>query len=705
MGRFINRKKDPSKNDKSLFDYGMNLVDDGRARRKIHEAQWYEDIATYCGDLWSEFDVTLNKLTEPARPKDRVRLPVNLAQPMVRTEYSKLLKNRPMTDCLARSDTRADLNSAKVGDSVLNNYVEFELQMGRVRRQMLQWVLICGMGGIFVDLDPSALGDQEVLIAPDGSPVTDPQMINAIKRHYRDRKKAPKTAPMPLGELRNVALSPFQLIYDFSKLDFNQAKWCIVSEVFDVDEVYKRWGVEVDGDKNPKPGVMDRRLIEKWDITSKPIIEWSRGDTQRMVEIHRLFFEPGHRYFPDGLEMVFTDNELIEHTNFPWKHRWLPVGVAGHVPAPWSQHTMSVVRQVKPLILEISKTESQMIENRNLMGNPPWIEYIESQVQGAIVNRPGLRIRINYMPNVPEPHPVEMPEISQYIKDLIPILKEHVLEISGQSEVSQGKVPAGARAGVTIAYLQEEDDTKLGPTVLEYEECMERVSWLQLQTIAQEYDIPRTVRIYKPHGEPEVFDFMGTMLTGIAGVRVQAGSALPRSKAAKQQFVLDLWDRRLEQDPRKVRDMLELSQGEPDEWEKDVNQAERENRKMQLGQTVEVKEWHNHPAHHYQHRDYMKSPEYEELPPEIRQIFEDHDEAHSAAERQQQQEVMAQQALAGGGGPPAGPGQPPQNGGGGANGVTATPGPQQSPQPNGAPGTNPEPQDSSGQAVAFGQPQ
>lgn len=702
MGRFINRKKDPSKNDKSLFDWAMNLVEDGRARRKPSEGQWYENIATFCGDIWAEYDVTLDQLIEPTKLDHKVRLPVNLAQPMVRTEYSKLLKNRPIIDSLARSDVRADLNAARVGDSVLNNYVEFDLSMPKVRRRMLQWVLICGMGGIFVDHDPSALGDQEVLIAPDGSPVTDPQMIAAIQRHYRQKKKAPKTAAMPLGELRNVALSPFQLIYDFSKLDFSDAWWCVISEVFDVDEVYKRWGVEVEGEKNAKPGVLDRRAIERWDISTKPIIDWNRGDTQKMCEVHRLFVRPGHRYFPEGVEIIFTDNELIDHQNFPWKHNWLPAGVCGHVMAPWSQHTMSVVQQIKPIVLEISKTESQMIENRNLMGNPPWVEYVESQVQGEIENKPGLRLKINYMPNVPEPHPVEMPDLAQYFKDLIPILKDHVLEISGQSEVSQGKVPAGARAGVTIAYLQEEDDTKLGPTVLEYEECGERVAWLQLQTMAQEYDIPRTVRIHKPHSEPEVFDFMGTMLTGIAGVKVQAGSALPRSKAARQQFILDLWDRRLEQDPRKVRDMLDLSQGEPDEWEKDINQAERENRKMQLGQVVEVKEWMNHPAHHFQHRDFMKSPEYDELDPAIRKIYEDHDEAHSAKEREQQQAMMVQQQLAGQSG--GGPGAPPQSGGGGANGVTATPGPEQSPQPNGAT-PNAEPQASSGQAVAFGQPQ
>lgn len=682
-------KDDPTKGDDSkLHDWGLNLVEDTRDRRRAIEAQWWENIATFNGDLWTDFDVTLKKLVEPKKPDHKVRIPVNLAQSTIRTEYAKLLKNRPLVDCLARSNEQSDLNSAEVGDKLLYHYIEKQLHMPRYRRRMLQWVLICGLGGLFVDHDPMALGEaQSVLIGPDGQPVFDENMIEEAQAYWRSRKKAPKTVTIPQGELRHVALSPFQLMWDAAKLDYAEAWWCVVSEVFDVDDVYRRWGVEVDSQKDAQPGIIERRMLQQWDLTGK--MEYTQGETQRLVEVHRLFVRPGHRYFPDGLEMVFTTNELIEHTNFPYFHNMLPIGVCGHVPAPWSQNTQSVLPQIKPLVLELSKTFSQMIENRNMMGNPPWIEYRQNRIQGEIQNKPGARIEIDWMPNVPEPHPVEMPEVAQYIKELIPISKETILELSGQSEVSQGKVPAGARAGVTIAYLQEEDDTKLGPTVQEYEECMERVAWLDLQTIAEKYDAPRTIRIYRKHSEPEVFDFVGTMLDGVAGVVVQAGSALPRSKAAKQQFILDLFDRQIETDPRKVRQMLELDEGEPEEFERDLDKAERENRKIAAGQADQVKifEWENHAAHHYKHRQFMKSVDFENLPAPFQQALMAHDEEHSRFERQQAQQQMVLQALSGA----QGGGGAPSPGGGGANGVTAIPQPPFAGEsPNGQP-TNGQP--------------
>jgi hypothetical protein len=343
----------------------------------------------------------------------------------------------------------------------------------------------------------------------------------------------------------------------------------------------------------------------------------------------------------------------------------------GHIPMPTSQHPMSVLQAIKPVVLEISKTESQMIENRNLMSNPPWIEYRQNRVQGEIQNKPGMRLTIDWMPNVPEPHPIEMPDLPQYMKDLPGLLKEHVLEISGQGETSQGRVPAGARSGVAIAYLQEEDDTKLGPTVQEYEEMIERVAGQTLWCIAQYYDAPRTITIYRRHSEPEVFDFIGTMLAGVEGVQVQAGSALPRSKAAKQQYILDLWDRKLEQDPRKVREMLELDGGDPDEWEIAMQQAEREAMKLTKGEDPGVLEWYNHPAHHYVHRRFMISADFEELDPQIQQVWLKHDAEHSAAEAGQKQQQMVEQQLMGQMPDGSAANTPPP----GANGTNATPQP------------------------------
>lgn len=662
--------QDKPTTEEELHDWSRRLVEDGRARRRANEAQWWTNIATYNGDFWTEFNIRDKRLTEPPKPDHKVRIPINLAQPVIRTEYAKLVKNKPIVDCVARSNDKTDLNAADVGDKLLNNYCEQEFHLPRVRRRALMWVLLTGSGGVFTDYDDSLNGFIEVDVNEAGVPIIDERDATATRAFWHKKKQAPKKQRIPQGDLVVSAVSPFEVLWDYSKIFFDDARWCIVSQVMDVTEVERRWGVEVEREE-VTPGTIEQRLLAKFDLTNKLSME--APDAQDLCEVHRLFVRPNHPYFPDGAEIIFTNNKMIQISDtYPFQHAELPVAWMGHVPFPVSQYAGSILQQLRPVVLELSKTESQMIENRNLMANPPWMIPETAAVDEEIVNKPGLRITYRFMPNVPEPHPIEMPDMPNYVQNFIPVLREHILEISGQGETSQGRVPSGARSGVAIAYLQEEDDTKLGPTVQEFEEMIQIMAGQMLSVIAEKYDTPRTIQIYRKHSEPEVFDFEGSQLEGVATVIVQAGSALPRSKAAKQQYILDLWDRGLEQDPRKVREMLELSQGDPDEWEIDLQQAERENRKMMEAEDVPVEEWYNHPAHHYVHRRFMKSADFEAMDEQTQQIFKDHDEMHSRVEQEQQMTAQFMQQ-------------------GGPNGGGAQPSPQQGQVANGQNNGGPQP--------------
>jgi hypothetical protein len=673
----------------SLHEYLRGLLEDGRDLRKGHEAMWWESIATYAGDLWAEFNPHDRRLYELPKPSDRVRLPINLVQPVVRTEYAKMLKNKPIIDCVARSGDIKDMHAADVGDKIMNEYVEKRFNAPSLRRGAAWWTLVTGIGGLFIDYDKTAQGSIEVPAGPAGEPVFDPAQIKSIQRYYREKqhRRAP-VVTSNYGDLRFGALSPWQFIWDFSKNHPHEAAWSIITETYDVLEAERRWGVPIQADKKSKPNVMEYRLLNSMDLTQK--LDFNNKVTDNLAEVHRAFFKPGHLYFPRGIEAVFTEDELIWVDYYPYAHGELPYAVMGHVPFLVSRYPMSVITQIKAPTLEISKTESQMIENRNMMANPPWLEYDQNRLsEDAIVNKPGLRIKVQWMPGVPPPEPVQMPDLPGYVKDLPTILKEHVLEISGQGETSQGRVPPGARSGVAIAYLQEEDDTKLGPTVQEFEEMIERWGWITLQTMAQYYDIPRTVSLYRRHSEPEVFDFYGSMLQGVAALECQAGSALPRSKAAKQQFMFDLWDRGVVQDPNELMDMLELSQSKPADWKVAEQQAERENVRLSQGNQCNVEEWYDDAIHIAVHTRQMNSADWDDYSDQVKNAFRAHYQLHITSQRNKAMTNAAMSVLPGmqqqnqnGGAQLAsanGMNQPVQEGG--PTGSTATPPPLTSAEP------------------------
>jgi hypothetical protein len=163
---------------------------------------------------------------------------------------------------------------------------------------------------------------------------------------------------------------------------------------------------------------------------------------------------------------------------------------------------------------------------------------------------------------------------------------------------------------------------------------------------------------------------------------VQAGSALPRSKAAKQQFMFDLWDRGIVQDPRRLMEMLELTQAKPADWEISEQQAERENRLLEQGRQCNVEEWYDDEIHISVHLRQMNSADWDSYSDPVKQTFRVHYGLHLKSQ-QDKQMTQAAMSMLPGMAPPGGEQQPnasangmnqpvPQ---GGPAGTTATPPP------------------------------
>ncbi|RPJ55693.1 MAG: hypothetical protein EHM23_25430 [Acidobacteria bacterium] len=238
---------------------------------------------------------------------------------------------------------------------------------------------------------------------------------------------------------------------------------------------------------------------------------------------------------------------------------------------------------------------------------------------------------------------------------------------------------------MAVAYLQEEDDSKIAPTVENMEEAIALMGSLTLSRFSQFYSVERTLRYYRHDGVFDVLKFKGADLKNNTDVVTQSGSAMPKSKAARQQYTLELVGLGILQDKKKIEEMLEIGMGEKTSEEKAVAQAERENAFMRHGlpkelykpgehmdeQTekvavaVPVKRYHNHELHMQVHTDELLEPEYDELAvkqPEILRLFDEHIAQHQQflEEAMQKQMEAAMAAKGAPGGMPAG--QQPTNG-------------------------------------------
>lgn len=684
----------------------ISAVETARIRRlearRGWEVVWWNSLALIAGDHHAAWNPDLAKFedVDPTWRNNKgkkPRLVINHALTVARTELSKLTKGHPIMDIIANSDEAIDLAAAKVGKSALE-FAEWKFKLRKRRKTALWWMIATGLGAIYVGfdhLDDTAGNFPPFVIDPaTGEPTFNPLRKQELQKMVDDGEIPPlKEETYPLGEIEYRVYSPMQLLPDETTLEFSEIKDLITTDIIDVDVLQGVVGRSISGltpDNNLQLGTMDRRMLARAGV---PTLNGREPSVENGVAVHTFWLLPnvyrGNKFLKNGIMIRWCKgNQKVDNTErFPFQDNRMPFVFFEHIPSATSIWPDCVMNHIRGPNLEIDKTVSQLIENKDYMANPMWRVATQHRIRGEIKNVAGGVVRYRHVPNVPPPEPIPGIQMPAQVESILVNLRDQILDISGQSEASRGRVPTGVRSGVAVAYLTEEDDTRIGPTVENMEEAIALQGSLTLERFSQYYVVQRILRFYRRDGSFDVLKFKGADLKNNTDVVTQAGSAMPKSKAARQNFILELASMGLETDPDKIKQELDLGYGEPDDREKAVAQANRENGIMLHGYpetmareatpdehgqpsivpnrptAVPVKEWHNHAVHIQRHTSVMMDEEFDQLSisnPEIVRIFDEHLAMHKQAEAAQQQQEMMMMLAAKGGpdGPPGAASQP-----------------------------------------------
>jgi hypothetical protein len=672
--------------------------------RRGYETVWWNNIALVIGDHYAQWNPTVGRFEDRDLTwmedwdEKKPRMVINHALTCARTELAKLTKSQPVMDVIANSDESVDIAAAKVGEAALD-YTTWKFKVPKKHRAAFWWMIQTGLGAVYVGYDhlDDQAGYLEVLIDPaTGEPTFDPARQREIKKEMEDgRLDEAQMVRYPLGDLELKVFSPFQLLPDETATDFEEITDLITDEIADIDVlkgVYGSKASDVRPESNMQLGVMETRMLARAGVpggvgaNSNTVENGARVSTYWLLpSIYR-----GNKFLENGLMIRWTaGRKVLEFSKvFPFQDGRMPFAFFQHIPSSTSIWPDCVINHIRGPNLEIDKTVSQLIENKDYMANPMWLIATQHKIKGEVKNVAGAIVRYRHVPNIPPPQPVPGMQMPQQVENLLAGLREQILEISGQSEVSRGNVPQGARSGVAVAYMQEEDDTKIAPTIANLEGAMAYMGSLCLERYSQFYTFERILRFYRRDGVFDVRKFKGADLKNNTDVVCQAGSAMPKSKAARQQFELELISLGLERDPKKIEETLELGRGEPDDNDKAISQANRENNMMMFGTwtgqshpgqegsfqkvptAIPVKKWHNHQIHIQRHTSIMMDEEFDDLSissPEIVRLFDEHIAMHQQVlnEQAQAQAQMLQAQKGAPDGPPTAASQPGMD----ANGV------------------------------------
>jgi len=636
---------------KQLTGWIQNKFEKTRDARQKEERQWNINLAFYNGNQWirpySNGTPNSGLLGTPQSGSNRTRNTFNRIKPVVRTEMSKFIAQKPGASVIPATDEDDDILAAQAGAQAWES-VSATAHLDEEYRNAIFWMVITGTGFIRTVWESDKIDSNN----PDIPGCIDYSSVKPYELFFADLN------------IKDLQKQPF-IIHSYAKsTEWLQQKYEEVLKGASGTNVSQTTGklnpsckqstIEEASYASPKTGGQDSKSY----------------DSNLLTEI---WIKPGFcPYLKQGGVITLIDDIVVGVVNdgLPYDHDEYPFVKFGHIETERFYHD-SIITDLIDLQRDYNSLRSQIAESRKKMGKPQILAPKGAISASKMTNEIGLVIE--YKMGMQPPTPMALQNLPQYILSEIDYILRDIEDISGQHEVSKGQTPPGVTAATAISYLQESDDAYQLPSFKNVEAGFGRVAKQTLMLLVQYWTVEHVIKVV---GKEDAFSselLSGADLKRGTDVRIEPGSSLPQSKAARQAFIMDLMTNNFVP-PEEGLDMLEIggTQKLMDILKNDKRQAQRENIKfkritpdaliqyqMAFSQQVQgaidpdtgqelkapliipVHDYDNHEVHIMEHDRFRKTQEFEALPAEIQALVQQHVQQHV----QMMQAKMLEQAM------------------------------------------------------------
>lgn len=628
-----------SEQGKALVDWALGKYTAGKQARETEERDWKKNLAMYNGKQYlqvvrsGQFQGQL--MEKPKDPKVDRKV-INRTEPLVRTEIARLTSQKPSATVVPASSDDQDMFAAMAGEQVWES-TSLRGDFQQVTVDVSFWTSITG---------------------------------NGFFKTYWNEQAIDTDADM-MGDVSYECVTPFNLIVaDLRETYIEKQPYVINFYTKGIEWIEITYAEELKGVKlNPSVNAANEVIEETYLNLSA-----TQKASPDSCLVYEFWVKPGGcKYLPNGGYFTIVDKTLVAYQeSFPYDHSEYPFAHVGHI-LTGKFYRRSVLNSTNELNSEYNSWRTQLIDARVKMARPQLMAHKGAVSAPKWSNQAGMLIEVR--PGFQFPQPIPLTSMPPYVMEEGQSILTDIEDISGQHQVSKGNTPPGVTAATAISYLQEKDDSYLSPTYQSLESACQKVARQTLSLTVQFWDIPRLVKVA---GEDKQFDtltLMGSDIKHGIDIRVEGGSALPTSKAAKQAVIMDLMNMGALTSDQGL-EYMEIGGASQlvDQMKTDKRQAQRENVRMkgltdemlmvheqefmqrqqmgdpstldtfgtplQVPPVITVNTWDNHQAHIDTHNTYRKSQAFLFLSDSVKAQFESHVNMHKQLMQQDQLQQM-----------------------------------------------------------------
>lgn len=514
----------PTVDEAEVVAHVWQCLERSKASRTALEGEWVEALAFCESNQWVEWDHRTRRLTSLYSLDEKYRFfSSDVLRELLTKVVARATMNQPDASPTAESEAQIDQMAASEARAVLS-YLDDALDSQGQTRQMVAWCL---------------------------------KTTTAFLRQYWDHEKEALVPRFGLdgqiegvdsarvGDVCEEVVPGLEVFLDPSARSWDGVRWLIHVKRVPPSYVAQRYGLHLEPDNEDPLGYLD--TLHESRLSEGTI---SSGPSRRPPMVTLLCMEerPSPK-FPQGRYVVVAGKKLATYQERglyePYEQfSFIPLGYEEAAFSPYDKGIVdrSVLdlqsaynRLLVRLLERIEKERIFVFESTSADISPSAYDNETSRV---------LR-RIPIMPGSDVPHFVDMAPPGQHWMLLIDHFLSRLQDKFGVHDISQGKVPSGVTAGNAIELLQQSDTTQMSSFTQRIERfCVKRAEGrLRLYSLfARE---PRMVGL-DDSGDPgqasmRVSAFEALSAGGRVRVSVTPGSALPKSPAAKNEQILQMY--------------------------------------------------------------------------------------------------------------------------------------------------------------------
>lgn len=505
---------------------------------------WNLNLSMYKGDQY--VDRIGNNVVPVPAPKSKPRIVVNRIRPHVRTEVARLTSMEPTAEVVPASSETSDVEAARAAETLWVSCVE-RLNIQRKLRDAIWWASVTGIGYLKLRWNPNA------------------------KEVYPDDSVA-------YGDYGVSVPTPFHIMVPNQlQTDIEDQPYVFNIFAMPMDQVRAQYADFFEGDFKPTL-ISTSEIMDESRLNIKAAANNATADSCLVIE---AWVKPGNnKYFPKGGMVTLVDEKIVHYSpnGMPYKHGQYPFIKFDNVQSG-SYYATSAIDDIIPLQRELNRIRSVMVEVRNKLASPGLMFREGSIDPRRMTNEIGRLIPIKGGGDYPQPLPI--PQLPPSLMEEHNQILADIEDITGQHQVSKGTSPTGVTAATAIELLQEQDNTYLSATTDSVEYGMQKFASQLIQLFTEFADSQRQIKVVGKDKSVSVKLMMGSDLKTATDIRIERGSSLPYSKAARTAQITDWMSRGLL--PYEIGfDMMDLPHFDDyyDIVKVDQRQAERENLAM-----------------------------------------------------------------------------------------------------------------------------